>query len=199
MDKDAQTDLFPWILGGLLVAVAVPAVLALTKTTPQPTIAALTAVVTPAQPSPTAVAPPPAAMPVAPTVPASIQSAVRPALPAGQVWQCVVNGQKIFSDTACGEGATIRQLSDVNGMDPTPVARAPLYSGYGPYPGYGPNPGYGPSPGYATAPSYAGTQDGSSADDVYSANQVTIIDGRRRHEHVATPRPQNHVAARGRF
>jgi hypothetical protein len=165
MHKDAQTNLFPLILGSLLVAVALPAVAA-----PPPT---------------------PAAAPVAPTVPAAAQSAVRTALPAGQVWQCIVNGQKVFSDTACGAGATIRQLSDVNGMDPTPVARA----GYAPVPRYAPNPGYAVAPGYTGAPL---DQDGNSADDIYSANQVAIIDGRRRHEHVTAPRPQTHAAARGR-
>lgn len=219
MDKEAQTDLFPWILGSLLMAIAVPAVLALTKPEDQP-VKVVAAMVPPAPPSNSSVtaslATPattntPATTPIAPTAPvsatmsatpavaAATQSAVRPALPAGQVWQCVLNGQKVFSDTACGAGATIRQLSDVNGMDPPPVARMPLYAGYGPYPGYGPNPGYGTNPGDVSAPGYAGTQDGSSADDVYAANQVAIIDGRRRHEHVSAPHPHNHGAARGRF
>jgi hypothetical protein len=217
MDKDAQTDLFPWILGILLVAVAIPAVLAFTKPADRP-IRVVATTVTPSQPgSPTAAASPattantpaplttpiapavsaPATRSITPAVAAGAQSAVRPALPVGQVWQCVVNGQKVFSDTACGDGATIRQLSDVNGMDPTPVARAPLYTGYGPYPGYGPNPDYGPNPGYAPTPGYAGAQDGSAADDVYGANQLVVIDGRRRHEHVAAPRTLAHTAARG--
>jgi hypothetical protein len=46
-----------------------------------------------------------------------------PALPAGQVWQCIRDGQRVFSDTRCGEGATIRQLNDTNRMDTAPAWR----------------------------------------------------------------------------
>lgn len=42
-------------------------------------------------------------------------------LPRGQVWECVVNGQRTFSDVRCGAHSTIRQLSQLNIMDAEPV------------------------------------------------------------------------------
>jgi hypothetical protein len=60
-----------------------------------------------------------------------------PALPAGQVWQCIRDGQRVFSDTRCGEGATIRQLNDTNRMDTAPAWRGGFRSpGQGAYPAY---------------------------------------------------------------
>jgi hypothetical protein len=60
-----------------------------------------------------------------------------PALPAGQVWQCIRNGQRVFSDTRCGEGATIRQLNDTNRMDTAPAwrgaVRSPVQGAYAAY------------------------------------------------------------------
>lgn len=60
-----------------------------------------------------------------------------PALPAGQVWQCTVDGQKTFSDKRCGAGASIRQINDVNRMDPTPVPRIHFYESGASYPARG--------------------------------------------------------------
>jgi hypothetical protein len=61
-----------------------------------------------------------------------------PALPAGQVWQCTVNGQKTFSDKRCGAGASVRQINDINRMDPTPATSVHFYgSDYSNYPSSG--------------------------------------------------------------
>jgi glucose/arabinose dehydrogenase len=99
MDKDAQTDLFLWILGTLLVAMAVPAVLAFTQPAAQP----VRVVAAPAQPStiaaslstpvttPAPTAPVAATTSVTPTIAEAAHLATRPTLPDGQVWQCVVN------------------------------------------------------------------------------------------------------------
>jgi len=58
-----------------------------------------------------------------------------PSLPAGQVWQCIRDGQRVFSDTRCGEGATIRQLNDTNRMDTAPAWHGGFRSpGQGAYP-----------------------------------------------------------------
>ena len=49
-----------------------------------------------------------------------------PPLPTGQVWQCIREGHKTFSDAPCGASATIRILSEVNVMDPDP--RGPIHA-----------------------------------------------------------------------
>jgi hypothetical protein len=63
-------------------------------------------------------------------------AAPRAQLLRGQVWQCVINGQRVFSDGPCGEGASVRRLSDPNIMnaareerhaygDPNQLSQAP--------------------------------------------------------------------------
>jgi hypothetical protein len=161
MVKDAQRDIFPWILGGLLI------------------LGAGTAPASPPQPSPP---------------PVATQAAIQPALPADQVWQCEVNGQKVFSDKRCGAGASIRQLNSVNGMDTPPPLHAPQYPA-----AYGQGPGYARPPSYAPSQSYDpdSSQDAQSSNEVYGANQYVVIDERRRREHHPVPRPphpQNHPA-----
>jgi hypothetical protein len=58
---------------------------------------------------------------------AAAQMAERVSLPPGQVWQCVRDGHKTFSDAPCGAGATIRHLNDLNIMEAAPASRAPAY------------------------------------------------------------------------
>ena len=83
----------------------------------------------PAAPAPSPPAGAPLSAPVAaakasiPQVPAPL----RAALPAGQVWQCVIDGERTFSDSPCGEHASIRQLRELNIMDPVPL-RADAYA-----------------------------------------------------------------------
>jgi hypothetical protein len=71
--------------------------------------------------------------------PAPAVAAARPVpLPSGQVWECVVNGQRTFSDVRCGAQSTVRQLSPLNIMDVSstrPSAPYGLYqTGYAPRP-----------------------------------------------------------------
>jgi hypothetical protein len=132
-----------------------------------------TAPATPPQPSPP---------------PVAAQAPTAAALPADQVWQCEVNGQKVFSDTRCGAGASIRQLNAVNGMDAPLPLHAPRYAA-----GYGAGPGYARTPSYAPSQSYDpdSSQDAENPNEVYAANQYVVIDGRRRREHHAPPHPQH--------
>jgi beta-lactamase regulating signal transducer with metallopeptidase domain len=66
------------------------------------------------------------------SVPASQVAAARRApLPRGQVWHCVIDGRHVFSDTPCGEDASIRRVRDPNVMG-VPLARSYVYGD--PYP-----------------------------------------------------------------
>jgi hypothetical protein len=119
------------------------------------------------------------------TLSAQSLSPARPSLPAGQVWQCIRNGQRIFSDARCGDGATIRQLNDVNRMDAAPVSRAPRYA---------------PSPGaYAAyAAPYPDEEAPVDPDPGYVTQTVTVVD---RLPHVPRTREPHHHdprVARGR-
>lgn len=73
-----------------------------------------------------------------------VAAAARTALPPGQVWQCVIDGERIFSDAPCGEHASIRQLRELNVMD-SPPAQSYAYA----YP-YAPL--SAPAPAYAPVP-----------------------------------------------
>jgi len=51
-------------------------------------------------------------------------------LPAGQVWECMVNGQRTFSDVRCGAESSIRQLGPINIMDASSAAPSARYAVY---------------------------------------------------------------------
>lgn len=108
------------------------------------------------------------------------------------MWQCIVNGQKIFSDKRCGSGASVRQIGDLNVMD---------------VPATAPEPPYGMSrPDYAGAAypppaSYPDDQDdtGDIDSDVYAGQQLIVARERARREHYHHPEnhphpPHNHGA-----
>src|ERR1700736_4706575 len=114
MREHAQTNLFPWILGAAVaVAIAVPTTIAIHRTnstSPPPSVAP--AHFTPvnvqapvlAQPTP----PSPVAQPaVNPAPPPAAHPAASAAPPPAKIWQCTVNGQRIFSDAPCGPGASL--------------------------------------------------------------------------------------------
>jgi len=136
----------------------------------------------------------PAAPPQPSPPPVAAQPPTESALPADQVWQCEVNGQKVFSDKRCGAGASIRQLNAVNGMDTPLPLHAPQYAA-----AYGAGPHYAQTPSYAPSQSYDpdSSQDAQNPDESYGANQYVVIGERRRREHHAPPHPphpQNHSA-----
>jgi hypothetical protein len=116
-----QTDLLPWILGGLSVAtVAVVIAVASTGKTPAPSLspaAATTAQLSSAPDSLSLPAPATvgtvAAVPAVAVLPASVAvpeaaplaaapvqapDTAEPAVPNGQIWECVTNGVKTFSN-----------------------------------------------------------------------------------------------------
>jgi hypothetical protein len=95
-----------------------------------------------------------------------------------------VNGQKTFSDSPCGEGASIRQLNEVNRMDVTPVAPVARYPVY-------------PA---ASAPYYPppAEQDPPQSDG-YISGQTVIINERARHEHNARLHGHEHRFARPHY
>jgi hypothetical protein len=47
--------------------------------------------------------------------------AARAALPQGSVWECVLNGQRTFSDAPCGAHPVVRQLKPLNTMESSPA------------------------------------------------------------------------------
>jgi hypothetical protein len=188
MRERARTDFFPWILGAVVaVAIAVPATIAIHRANTSPPPLAAPANSTPVNVQPAALVepapPPPSAQPaVSPAPSPAAQPTASPEPPPAKVWQCTVNGQRIFSDAPCGPGASLRQLSEVNRMDPTPEPRNPVYVYPSPPPAYFPAPAeeYAPPP---PTPFYA-TQPG-----LLIFNQA-----RREHEH----EEEEHEHARGR-
>ncbi len=221
MRGDADTNYFPYILGGVvLVAGAVLAAIALiapANTNPftrpaeppmtMPNRGAANASVAVALPTAPPVSPAPVAAPAtsaltgagaAPTAGvltgAGAARAVRPALPPGQVYQCTTHGQKTFSDSPCGADASVRQLNPVNGMEPTTASpRVPVYS-YGPY--RTPGMDYGsPPPAEQDAPDSGGNAD--SDGDVYAGAPAILFNERSRHVHRPRPHPHPHPRSHG--
>ncbi len=113
-------------------------------------------------------------------MPAGASGGASPELPRGEVWECVVNGEKVFSDKRCGTVASVRQLGDLNVMDIPSSQPAP----YGLY-----RPGYG-APPYPSAP-YPDDEDdtGNVAGDAYPGQAFIVARERARREH---NRPDNH-------
>jgi hypothetical protein len=206
-----ERDLLPWILGGALIATgAVAAVIefghypsvtpfspASTASAGSPPAQGAFAASTATIPAPIAAVPAaaPRAMPASasastPATPGTAPGATMagaPAdvshdLPAGEVWQCIVNGQKVFSDKRCGNGASVRQIGDLNVMD-TPAAQPVPYGAY--------RSGYAGAP-YPSAP-YPDDQDdtGNAAGDVYAGPAFIVARERARREHLS--RQDNHV------
>ena len=139
-----ERDLLPWILGGLLMATAAVAI----------AIGAANRIT--ANPAPRqAVTPAPISAPVAETgtAPRTMAALVDPivtpsedaanslpeaalaqaAAPNDQIWQCVTQGVKTFSNNPCGDKSALLEVGPVNTMNPTPVlhyaqAYAPTYT-----------------------------------------------------------------------
>jgi hypothetical protein len=132
-----------------------------------------------------AAAPPP--VPATTALPAPAVAAAKPVpLPSGQVWECMVNGQRTFSDVRCGAQSTVRQLSPLNIMDvPSTRPSAP----YGLY-----QTGYAPRPTEPPAP-----EDNAAdfANDAYWGPAVVAVNLRPMRGHRAAPHG-NHGHSRAR-
>jgi hypothetical protein len=208
-----RRNLLPWILGGLSVAaVAVVITVAFAgKTAPgmrpagaataqetstdsvslpapaavaeaaMPAVAAVPAVAEAAVPAVAETAPPPAVQ---------AQAAAEPALQTGQIWECMTNGVKTFSNNPCGEKSTLLVVRAINTMNPTPVVRYARANG--------PEPRY--SPGYADQNNYSDQEVyGEQGPAETGANSYAIVPGfafvpRKRPEHPHRPPPHHNTA-----
>jgi hypothetical protein len=139
-----HTDLLPWVLGAML---ALGTVAAFAAGLPDPTPGGVPTAPNTAVPASKAQAAPSAASAVHAAAPAALSPVAvatnaRPQLPPGQVWECDVNGQRVFSDVQCGTHATVRQLTELNVFDSTAAygRGTPRPYGYGTGPGYYPQP-----------------------------------------------------------
>jgi hypothetical protein len=104
----------------------------------------------------------------------TVSKSTEPALPPGQVWQCTVDGQRTFSDKRCGAGASVRQINDVNRMDPTPAPPIHFYE----------------SPSLKFVSPGSPPEDGASpidSDQIYGTPPVIVVN-----RHGSTPRPHPH-------
>jgi hypothetical protein len=193
-----ERDLLPWILGTLAAAtVAVgitfvstgkavapisQAPIAAVQVSPVAAVQASPSVLlpspTPATASAASTEPSPAAVPPAAQLPAP--AAESPPVVSGQIWQCTTNGLKTFSNNPCGDKSSLREVSPINTMTPTPVihyARS-----------YGPDPRDAPAPQYADQNGYADDVNSEPGASDSSGNSYTIVQGiafapRRRPEH----------------
>lgn len=189
MDRDV--DLLPWILAGCLT-LGGAVITAVALSAPQGVVDGASSAAAPNAPAalPPPASPRPAVSAAAAAPPPAVSSNSREQLPPGQVWECDVDGQRIFSDTKCGARASVRQLRDLNVMDASAAPRPAPY----PYPSagaYGGGAGY--PPGY-----YAPQDDEAAADysgDAYVGDRVIVAHDRPHREHrphSTRPHPRPH-------
>lgn len=128
--------LLPWMLAlGCLALGAVGTALILAPATPsmprQRASAGELHAATPSLASLQAPLPSPPAL-NAPTAAQLPLPSAAPPLVGKAIWQCEVHGQKIFADSPCGAGATLRSVSETNRMLPTPIVPSSPYAHYEP-------------------------------------------------------------------
>jgi hypothetical protein len=163
-------DLLPWILGGCL-ACGAAVMTAVALSAPQGSSGAAPQ----AAPSPAPAAAARSNDSSSDLSPVVISSNARQQLPSGQVWECEVNGQRVFSDVQCGAHATVRQLNDLNVMDsaaaPHPAYRYPYGAPY-------------PSATSSAPPSYYPADEAPSdySGDPYVGDQYLVVRDRNHRE-----------------
>jgi hypothetical protein len=185
-----DTDLLPWILGaGLALAAVAATAVGLSDATAPPTAPAVAAPSS-QQASPSATAATPAVH--ADLSPVAVSPSARAQLPPGQVWQCDVGGQRVFSDTQCGAHATVRQLPELNVFDSSTAYAQRAPRPYGPGPGPGPGPGYYPQPEPA---SEAPPDDSDANYPIYTGTPVVVVHDHGHRDHLA--HHGNHPPSRG--
>jgi hypothetical protein len=214
MNRD--TDLLPWILGGLAISVVAAAIGFVSSSkalmpnshspgavTAQPTVAltpeqrastSAVAATGPASAADLAPAPQGLAAQQPPQTqlqsqpPASEQTGAEPPTVGGQIWECTTHGIKTFSNNPCGDQSTLVAVRAINTMRATPP---PLR-----YPRYGAAPDY--SPQYADPNAYSDQDSYADQDEVsgYAGNSYAVIGGfrpvlKRRIEHPHGPPPHH--------
>jgi hypothetical protein len=123
---EKHRDRRPWILGGLLVATVAVAIAVRSTNRIAPAHSDIAGQAARDARAATTLMPASAPAPDVPAPPAAPTSQVQavtlpPAVPAGQIWECRINGQRAFSSSPCGAESSIRQIGPVNGMDSTPI------------------------------------------------------------------------------
>jgi hypothetical protein len=193
-----ESDLLPWILGGLSIATVTAAIMfasgskALAPSlrpagavAPQMTSApALQALPAPAALSPPTADPPAAAMPATPM---ASQTAYEPPVASGQIWECTTHGTKTFSNNPCGEKSSLVEVQAINTMSSTPPVRYPR--AYGAEPRYSPQ--YADQNAYSDDETYADEDAAGSAGNSYAVIPGFAIRQQKRIEHLHRP-PSHH-------
>jgi hypothetical protein len=197
-----QSDLLPWILGGLSMAtVAVAITAASVGKTGAPTFRAASAMVVPLAPDAVSPSLPSAAL--APTSnpatataasdpspappPATPMQTTEPPVQGGQIWECTTNGLKTFSNNPCGEKSSLIEVRAINTMNPTPVMR--YASAYGAASRYSPQ--YADQNAYSDQDTYSDQGAADSAGNSYALVQGLAFLPRKRSEHPHQP-PSHH-------
>jgi hypothetical protein len=118
-----ESDLLPWILGALTMAiVAVAIAVGTTHGSAPRTLQMPTQTAAPPLPAVVAIeAPPPAPSLEPASPPEQVQPVAAPPVQSGQIWECTANGQRTFSSKPCGDKSTLRDVGPVNIMNPTPI------------------------------------------------------------------------------
>jgi hypothetical protein len=120
------------------------------------------------------------------------QPAAQPPVEPGQIWECMTNGLKTFSNNPCGPNSTLVEVRAINTMHaPPPVRYAQAYPTQ---PAYSPQ--QGSSPQYADQNSYSDEDSDSDQDAGYAAGNSAVIGGfavlpRRINQHPHRPHPHH--------
>jgi hypothetical protein len=117
---------------------------------------------------------------------APLQATAQPAVQNGQIWECVTNGVKTFSNNPCGEKSTLLAVRAINTMNPTPVA--PYARTYAPQPQ---SPGYDDQNTYSDQDAY-GEQGAETGVNSYTIVQGLAFLPRRRPDHPHHRPPFHH-------
>ena len=207
-----QRNLLPWILGGLsVVAVAVVITVASAGKTVAPSLrpaGVATAPVTSAPdsvslPAPAAAVADVAAVPAVAAMPAlaaepavaetapppAAQATAEPAVQNGQIWECMTNGVKTFSNNPCGEKSTLLEVRAINTMNPTPVVR--YARAYAPEPRN--SPGYADQNNYSDPEVYSEQAPAETGVNSYAIVQGFAFLPRKRPEHRHRPPPHHNT------
>jgi hypothetical protein len=190
-----ERDLLPWILGGLLMAGAAVAIgigashrgtanltsgpASAPLAMPMPAAATVTAA--PAE-AVTAATPAPPAEVIATTP----EVRVTPAAEAsGQIWQCVTNGVKTFSNNPCGDKSALLAIGPVNTMSPPALHYARAYA-----------PAYASEPRYTQPDAQTAAYAEQDYPDTVGADNYVVLQGfalapRRHPEHPHRPPHHN--------
>lgn len=185
-----ERDLLPWIFGGLSAAAIAVAFAAVSTHRATPALAPQVIATQPPAPpvlpvATTAQVASPAAQldPAPPSAPPPPQTAREPEVQAGQIWECMTQGVKTFSNNPCGEKSTLLDVGPINTMPPAPThyARA-----------YGPDRRY--AQGYsdqspADADDYSDQNAGDTDGNSYSTVLGVGLVPRRRAENIHRPHP----------